>query len=193
MPSDERADEIFGWGLSGLAWFFTVASAMEAVTLILGVLGVLGPKAPGLEMLPGLVIAILLGPVLLRYDLRRRRARTSLVRVSEALVLCRGGAPVGALSGQQIRRLRMNVVGTWAYAVLAVAVCVASIWASFSMESARGRILLLACLVPPYVLLASPIWLRLTCEFLAFPGDASPRRAFRKRDLERLFSSQRRR
>jgi hypothetical protein len=56
------------------------------------------------------------------------------------------------------------------------------------MGSTTGTVLILAFLVPLFGLVASPIWLRFTCDFLGFPGDASPRRAFRARDLERVIS-----
>jgi hypothetical protein len=64
----------------------------------------------------------------------------------------------------------------------------ASIYGALQIESVPGKLGVLACILVVFGFLFSPFWLRLTCDFLGFPGDASPRRAFRKRDLERLFS-----
>jgi hypothetical protein len=190
VPRDQRADETFGWGLSGVAWFCTVVCVIVAVVLVLGALGVMGKDAPVAEMIPGLVIYILLGPVLLRYDFKRRRERTSLARIAGTVLLYRGGALVGALAPRQIMRLSMNVWGTWVYTVVVAAVCVGSIRATFYAESMKVTMALTGCILVVSALVASPFWLRHTCEFLGFPGDASPRRAFRKRDFDRIFSSQ---
>jgi hypothetical protein len=187
VPANARARQVFGWGLSGIAWILTmllVVAVAEAVILA---------ARHKLYFVPIAAIVVLFGVIgvfLLLHDRKRRQSAVVLARTPQGVAVFRGRQLLTLLEQSCLQRLGRNAIRTWGYCSLIVATFGGvMVFAFGDIDRAVDRIVFLVCAPVPMALAASPVWTRLSCELLRFvrvPGLPEGWIAFRRTDLKRI-------
>jgi hypothetical protein len=185
VPATARAEQVFGWGKSGLAWLASLVIAAHAAGFGSSFLGSGYPR----EML-AYALPFALGPYFVVRDLRRRRARVVLAPLASGFAVYREGRLAAILPRSNVRVLVQRRAGTWAYGVVYLALfggLVAA--ATVGMHDAAASFVMALFFVPVSALAASPVYARITCGFyqlVGVPGLPVDWIAFRRAEAARV-------